>query len=99
MFLIAFLMVVDISWEVEWLDRFDWCSVAWVGCGLYVEFMDDVDVVVVYYCDAGCFTCSGDGYSHLIADGCLLGGLVVCVCGWVSDGLFSWMVLYDRLLL
>ena len=73
-----------VSWEVEWLDRFYWCSVAWVGCGLYVEFVDDVNVVVIYYCYAGCFTCSGDGYSHLIAVSCLLGRLVVCVCGWVG---------------
>ena len=66
------------------MDRFGWCSVACVGCGLYVEFMDDVNVVVVYQGNAGCFTCYGNSYSHLIAVGCLLGGLVVCVCGWVS---------------
>ena len=63
---------------------FDWCGVAWVKCRLYVEFVDDVDVVIVYHSNAGCFACSGYGYSHLVAVGCLLGGLVVCVCGWVS---------------
>ena len=74
LFLIAFFYGgADVSWEVERLGWFDRCGVAWVRCRLYVEFMDDINVVVVYHGDAGCIACSGYGYSHLVAVGCLLG--------------------------